>query len=163
MRSSLKGVGVMLPILLQSCTPVDGTELLLRSRPTFIDLEGQAAQLTLTATDSQGNPGSGEVRFRSAIGSLATPVTQLLVNGEATVTFSCDAAVDPTCVPGRASIIGEWVSKNTLFQAFAGVTLLAPVVVTPDAGSPDAGSPDAGPSDAGSTDAGAPDAGADGG
>jgi hypothetical protein len=133
-------------------------DLSVSARPRFINNAGQVATIGVTATDALGKPGTGEVRFSSAAGSLATPVTVALVGGEAEVDFSCSAASDPGCVLGAMRVTGEWLVEGKLVENYATVTITAP-----DAGAVTGGGAGGGGGGGGGTGGGAAGGGAGGG
>ena len=83
----------------------------------MIDNKGQASTLTFTAVDSQGKPGTGNVRVSSVAGSLASPTEVPLSQGGASASFSCVAAQDPACL-SAIRLLGEWVSDGVRVETF---------------------------------------------
>lgn len=117
---------VMVAVLVGCGEKTVDPDLSVTARPRFINNAGQVATIAVTATDALGKPGTGEVRFSSVAGSLATPVTVALVGGEAEADFSCSAASDPGCVLGAMRVTGEWLVEGKLVENYATVTITGP-------------------------------------
>lgn len=141
--------------VVSACGPAVDPTLSLTARPRTIDNQGQVSTLTITATTSDGRPGSGTVRLSAPAGSLKTPVELQLLAGEVDSEFSCAVASDPGCT-GQLRLTAEWVVDGKLVEATTTVNV-APV----DSGTGGGGG--GGGTDDGGTDDGGTDAGMGGG
>lgn len=111
--------------------------------------DGRLAYVTAVVTDVAGNPGTGSVAFTASAGNLnatgtTTATAALDVNGRATVSYACDAAVDAVrCGAGTVLITAVWSSVTNGTR----ITLQGAAVPGADGGSsnPDGGTTDAGP------------------
>lgn len=103
--------------------------------PKTLRNDGQAATITVTATDEQGKAGTGNLRIKSAAGSLSGDgTTVMLSGGKAESEFTCPAT-DMGC-RATVRITVEWTTPAMkLVQGGTSVTIIA---VMPDAGT-DAG------------------------
>ncbi|WP_224364295.1 Ig-like domain-containing protein [Hyalangium versicolor] len=117
-------------------------ELLLSATPRQINDRGQAAQLTITATNADGSAGTGDVTVVTPAGALGNSDTEEklnLANGKATTSFTCDKTADAKCA-GSVRIEATWGSTTGT------VTVTVSSGSTGDGGTPDGGTgnPDGG-------------------
>jgi hypothetical protein len=63
-----------------------------------------------------GTPGSGTVTFVAAFGTLAATTVTLDAAGTASVSYSCNIAVDARCVAGNAFVSASWSSAGKTVQ-----------------------------------------------
>lgn len=157
-----------------SCGPMTvEPALTVTAAPRTVRNDGQRTAISISGTDNTGKPGTGNVRVRSAAGSLKDGATVQLMNGTGEVDFTCNQASDADCRPGSVRITAEWTTNMKLVDSSVTVTLSQAVDAgtggggagggTAGGGSAGGGSAvdagtDAGTGDAGSADAG-PDAG----
>ncbi len=109
--------------VLVSCSAAVDPELTLTPAPRTIANTGATSVITVTATDSKGKPGIGNVRVTSAAGSLRDGTVVRLVDGTVDVDFTCDVASDSACVRGSVRLTGEWVNNGALVEALSSVSL----------------------------------------
>lgn len=119
-------------------------DLLLTANPRQINSSGQASQIEISGTNSDGTAGTGPVTLKAvagALGNSSSEETVTLENGKATTSFTCDKAADSKCV-GNVRIDGTWG------DATASVTLTVGSGSTTDGGTDGGVNP---PPDGGST------------
>ncbi|MCY1047082.1 hypothetical protein OV208_37620 [Corallococcus sp. bb12-1] len=172
MHKSLKFAGtLMLALGLTACPgnedPDEPLEPVLRISPSpaAISDDGQTSTLSITATDKDGNPGTGSFYLDAAAGLVDTESatggskaqTFTLVDGKASTTFRCEKALDVGCT-GDVTITGTWAGINKTTRV-----TVRPASTQTDAGTDGGTKVDAG-TDAGTKpDGGTTDAGTDGG
>lgn len=112
--------------------PVVDPVLSLTPRPRTIDNQGQVSTISVTATDKEGKPGSGAVRFTSPAGNLKDGVEVTLgADGTGTVEYTCDIKADPGCTGGTVRVTAAWTTGGVEVTATTNISV-APIV--PDAG-----------------------------
>lgn len=125
---------LLLPALLASafvvsCSPmmVD-PEVSITPSPRTIDGLGQVSTVKVSATDTQGKPGTGTVTVTSAAGSLKAGTTVTLTDGEGSVEFTCVRATEPECL-GSVKLSAEYVNGGKTATASTSLTVSGPIVV----------------------------------
>ncbi len=107
-------------LVFAACSSSSDPALTLTSDHATFDGRTQQVVLRVQAWTGSGNPGAGVVSFTSPAGRFIDSADVALVDGFATVTFSCDPTVDGAC-GGSMRLSASWAGQNT------GVS----VVVTP--------------------------------
>lgn len=118
--------------------PQDASSLLISANPRQINDQGQASQINITATSSDGSPGTGTVTLKAlagALGNSAAEETLTLSNGKASTSFTCNKVADSNCA-GNVRIEGTWNSTTGSTTLTVGSN-----TSTPDGGT---GNPDGG-------------------
>ncbi|HVG62916.1 MAG TPA: Ig-like domain-containing protein [Hyalangium sp.] len=90
--------------------PTPEPSLFISANPRQINDQGQASQITVTATGADGAQGTGTVTLRAlagALGNSAAEETLTLANGKATTSFTCNKSANPQCA-GNVRIDGTW-------------------------------------------------------
>jgi|JI10StandDraft_1071094.scaffolds.fasta_scaffold22326_5 hypothetical protein len=136
-------------------------ELSVPSSASNLDLDG--VRVTVSVTDSTGNPATGSVTLTTTIGTLGAATLQL-AEGTASTTLRCLIGMDGTCV-GSGEVKGQWAQGGQTANATATIRFSTPTVFDAgprvDAGTSDGGR-DGGNSDGGSSDGGVLDGGLSG-
>lgn len=119
-RSFLPVVGLLLIGCPQMMMPAF---LDVTATPRSITPDGAMTEVKVRATDEAGNVGSGQVRIRSAAGSLRDGVTLPLdAFGTAVTLFSCDAAEDADCT-GTIRLTTDWARSGMVVSADVSVRI----------------------------------------
>ncbi len=136
-------------------------ELSVPSSASNLDLDG--VRVTVSVTDSTGNPATGSVTLTTTIGTLGATTLQL-AEGTASTTLRCLVGMDGTCV-GSGDVKGQWAQGGQTANATATIRFSTPTVVDGgprvDAGASDGGR-DGGNLDGGLSDGGVRDGGLSG-
>jgi hypothetical protein len=145
---------LVVALLLTACSQ-NSTQatLTVNVSPKQVANNGQTTNVTVVATQANGQPGTGSVSVQVTEGSISVSgggasggdggVTATLANGQASLQWSCDIATNPGCT-GRLYVSATWNSvEGSSYANFTGPGL--------DAGG---GRQDSGIADAGSSDAG---------
>jgi hypothetical protein len=113
-------LSAMTLLVLVGCVGSNDPALTLTADHSTFDGRTQQVVLKVQAWTGAGNPGAGVVSFTSPAGRFVDSADVALVDGFATVTFSCDPNVDGAC-GGSMRLGASWAGQNS------GVS----VVVTP--------------------------------
>jgi hypothetical protein len=108
--------GLVAGILGPSCAPEElDTQVTVQAAEQLIDDTGGATDVTITVLDENGDKGTGVVRVTTKVGMFGEEgnnTLATLVDGTATVSFTCPVAKDPNCSRGVSSISADW--RNNL-------------------------------------------------
>lgn len=110
-------------------TKTNGTLLAVQTPSGSLQTDGTSVNLHWTALDNSQKPGTGNLTLTANTGEFAngtnTQTVALAADGTASVDYSCNVAIHPSCV-GQAEVNAAWNGVRTL--------LFVPLVGAPDAG-----------------------------
>src|SRR5207302_3656917 len=83
---------------------------------TSVRNDGVPVTILASAVTAAGTPGAGTVTFVAAFGTLTATTATLATDGTASISYSCNVAVDARCVAGTVFINGSWTSAGKTVQ-----------------------------------------------